>query len=97
MKNSLKFLFAVVSSSIILFSCKKDYLETKPSNAVADEILYSTTADMQSAMNGAYTSMFQFALGGYGGHDNYGQKSFDLQIPLDSAIRYDAMKLGGIK
>ncbi len=79
--NNLKFL---VASLFLVFaiSCKKDFLETNPSNAITQAQITGTTSDISSALSGAITQLFSFGVGGYTGHDNYGQKSFDLASDL---------------
>ena len=79
MKKFFKISLIVALIAVSITGCNKDYLTTTPSSAVDEGVLYKTTTDMQAALSGSYTSFFSFGLGGYSGHDNYGQKSFDLQ------------------
>ena len=62
--------------------CKKDYLETEPSNGVSEELLFSNFGAVTAALNGIYKEQFASGIGGSTGHDNFGQKSFDLQMDL---------------
>lgn len=65
-------------------SCKKDYLETKPSYAATEQTqLGSSVETITAALNGAEQELFAFAAEDIsGGHDNYGQKSWDLSNDL---------------
>lgn len=72
--------------TIIVFiasSCKKSYLDTKPSDGVLQDTILSNTNALISVSDGNYSSLFAFgANGGVGRHDNYGQKSVDLSMDL---------------
>jgi len=63
---------------LVLQSCNKDYLETKPTGAVTQSVIASSTADLAPTLQGSLIDIRDFGIGGYGGHDNYGQRSFDL-------------------
>jgi starch-binding outer membrane protein, SusD/RagB family len=78
-KNVLK-----ISAFFLLgtVGCSKDYLETTPTNAVGSAQIFSSVSDIQTGFSGAYNSMFGFGIGGYTGHDNYGQRSIDVQNDL---------------
>jgi starch-binding outer membrane protein, SusD/RagB family len=72
-----------ISSFILLIlavGCKKDYLETKPSNAVPEETIFETTTSINSALEGALKAIF--AVGPNARHDNFGQKAVDLEMDL---------------
>lgn len=56
-------LLALVFSSSVLVSCKKDFLDQTPNNAITDENYYRTEADAVKAVNAAYTP----AMGLYNG------------------------------
>ncbi len=62
--------------------CKKDYLETKPSNAVTEELLFSNYGAVTAALNGIYKEQFASGILGSTNHDNFGQKAYDLQMDL---------------
>ncbi len=61
--------------------CKKDYLETMPSDAVLVEQIFSRYSAVSAALDGMYKEMFAFNVGG-GSHASYGQKSYDLMNDL---------------
>lgn len=76
MKNFLK--IGIVLFAISFASCKKDYLDTKPSNGIIETTIYSSTASLSSVLNGTYKSLFAFLTR----HDRFGQKSIDLASDL---------------
>ncbi len=80
MKKIIFYLLPFLILSIT--GCKKDYLETEPSNAVSEELLFSNFGAVTAALNGIYKEQFASGIGGSTGHDNFGQKSFDLQMDL---------------
>jgi starch-binding outer membrane protein, SusD/RagB family len=67
---------------VVAAGCKKDYLTTKPSDAVAQQVALGTTASLSTALAGAYQTLFAFSPGGSGRHDDFGQKSYDLANDL---------------
>lgn len=67
---------------LTISGCKKDYLETAPSNGVTGELLFSNFGAVTAALNGIYKEQFAFGIGASTGHDNFGQKAFDLQMDL---------------
>lgn len=73
---------AVSLSIVTLVGCKKDYLETTPSDGVTEQQIYSNTADIVPVLDGAYLSLFKYGINGTTGHDNYGQKAVDLSNDL---------------
>lgn len=82
MKIIMRFLAIPLLLSVLAVGCKKDYLNTAPSNAVVPQQIFSTTAKVQLFMDGAYKILYQFSPGGSGRHDDYGQKSWDLANDL---------------
>jgi starch-binding outer membrane protein, SusD/RagB family len=76
------FILVVFLTSTILFSCKKDYLETKSSNQVELSTLMSKINSVNAVMSGVTKAQFVFGSGGTSNHDDYGQKSIDLQMDL---------------
>jgi hypothetical protein len=62
--------------------CKKDYLETKPSNAVTIDEIFQHLNTTYAALNGAYKEQFASGVGASTGHDNFGQKANDLEMDL---------------
>ena len=78
-----KILLYITALSLIGFtSCKKNYLETKPSNGVTEQELFSNLNAVYAALAGTVKEQFAFGIGASTGHDNFGQKSYDLQNDL---------------
>ena len=69
-----------IAFMIIISGCKKDYLETAPTNAVTEAQIYETTTSINSALEGAFKAIY--AIGPNARHDNFGQKSVDLEMDL---------------
>lgn len=67
---------------ILAVGCKKDYLETRPSDAVTQQEIFGTTAKIASTLDAAYKTFFAFSPGGSGRHDDFGQKAYDLENDL---------------
>ncbi|MBN8833073.1 MAG: hypothetical protein ABS68_11160 [Niastella sp. SCN 39-18] len=75
----------IIFSSILMLSitaCKKDYLETKPSNAVPLSDILGKVNAIYAALDGAVQAQFAFASNGITRHDNFGQKAWDLSMDL---------------
>ncbi|HMP86500.1 MAG TPA: RagB/SusD family nutrient uptake outer membrane protein, partial [Lacibacter sp.] len=67
----LLFLFTV--STVVLASCSKDYLETRPTNAVSDAVIFTNTTDAWKAVEGMHRFLYRQmygsqALGGISGN-----------------------------
>lgn len=80
MKKILLYLLPL--TVILATGCKKDYLDTKPSNGVTEGSILGTYNSITAALNGAYNEQFAFGTGASTGHDNFGQRAYDLQIDL---------------
>lgn len=73
------------STSLLLLAtvgCKKDYLETKPTNAATEQEIFSRYSAVSAALEGIYKEQYAYGIGSSTGHDNYAQKSTDLQSDL---------------
>lgn len=68
--------------AVAVVGCKKDYLETKPSNAVTEEQIFGKTSDIFAAVDGMYKALYAFGANGNGDHDNFGQKAVDLSMDM---------------
>jgi len=75
-------IFAISLSMAFTIGCKKDYLNTKPSNAVTEEEIFSKYSSGLAALNGIYKEQFAFAIALSTGHDDFGQKATDLMSDL---------------
>lgn len=62
---------AMMAASAILPSCKKDFLDTAPTDQVSSASVFTTTANATAAMNGAYRLMYTaYADQGQGGESS---------------------------
>jgi hypothetical protein len=84
MKQLIK-IFTPVFLLMAVIGCKKEYLETKPSNAVSEQAIFESTDKINTAISSTYKEMFAFATGGTGGHDNFGQRAIDLAADIMGA------------
>jgi hypothetical protein len=80
--KELKIIAIPLLLTVLVVSCKKDYLETRPSDAVTQQEIFGTTEKISSTLDAAYKTFFAFSPGGSGNHDDYGQKSWDLSNDL---------------
>lgn len=66
--------------AVVLFTtaCKKEYLDTAPSDDVSGDVVFETTQGAYVALNGTYRSMYRSLTN----HGNFGQKSYDLMADL---------------
>ncbi len=62
-------------------SCSTDYLETAPTNQVADEVIFQTTDGAQTVIDGVLRDM-RNQHGGENQHDQFGVKAIDLAVDL---------------
>ncbi|TDH24081.1 RagB/SusD family nutrient uptake outer membrane protein [Segetibacter sp. 3557_3] len=70
--------FLVLGLIIFLASCKKDYLNTVPTQFVAEQSVFSTTEGALGALNGIHRSMWQQ----YENQDEAGQGSMMINLDL---------------
>ncbi len=54
-----RILYFAVILSVIMASCKKDYLETNPTDQVSGGLVLNSTANINAALNGIYRYMFE--------------------------------------
>ncbi|WP_316830233.1 RagB/SusD family nutrient uptake outer membrane protein [Pedobacter aquatilis] len=94
MKNLNKYISALIIISI-LASCKKDYLDTAPTNATAPNVVFETTASAALAVNGLAKLMTQQKIGsqGFNGegtikmfYGNYAGNHFGVNLPGWSSV-----------
>lgn len=69
LKYSVPFLLLVAT-----VGCKKDYLDTNPTNQVTPSVIFSTADGAMVALNGAYRSHYTSLTN----HGNFGPKSYDI-------------------
>lgn len=78
MRDIYKKLSLLLVGLVILSSCKKEYLETGPTQEVSEETVFTTTKGAQVALDGTYRSMYTSLTD----HGNFGQKSAEIVSDL---------------
>ncbi len=77
-------LLAVASISTV--ACKKDFLEKTPSEQISNEQLdllaIQDPTILNGYINGIYGKMFEVGSGGTTGHDDFGQKGYDMYADM---------------
>jgi hypothetical protein len=78
-----------IAGTVCMTSCKKDYLEAEPSQQLSTEQLRRAIAQDPSLLNGSvsglYTTMYLTGTGGTTGHDDFGQKGYDIYTDMISS------------
>lgn len=78
----IKFLMVLLGILIVPSGCDDDFLETQPSEFLtADQIADAAETDpgiIESTLRGIYFQMIQTGTGGTTGHDDFGQKAYDI-------------------
>ncbi len=63
--------------------CKEDFLEVEPTQFLTEQQVAEAAANnpdvIAGSISGIYTLMFQTGTGGTTGHDDFGQKGYDIQ------------------
>lgn len=92
----IKTYLGIALAAMVFGSCSKDFLETEPSQFVSSSQLedYSEKNPALQAGNiaGIYALMYETGTGGTTGHDDYGQKGYDVYTDMLSGD----MVLGGL-
>lgn len=83
----LKYLLSfVVAGSAIMTGCKKDFLQTQPTQFTTPQQLAAAAVQDPKVLNGLvsglYTTMFTVGVGGTTGHDDFGQKGIDIYTDM---------------
>lgn len=73
-----KFGVALFAAVLVTSACKKDYLETSPTDDVSGDVVFETTQGGYVALNGTIRTMYTSLTN----HANFGQKSYDLTSDL---------------
>lgn len=77
--KSLKYkIIPVLLATMTLVSCKKDFLETAPTQQADDEVVFSTTVNVMAALNGIHRSMYKQ----YDYQDQGGQSSMNINMDM---------------
>ncbi|MCH4551532.1 RagB/SusD family nutrient uptake outer membrane protein [Aestuariibaculum lutulentum] len=81
MKNIIKYALAA-ASLIVNYSCSEEFLEQEPSRVInTDQIADAASKNpdvIRGTMTGIYALMFETGTGGTTGHDDFGQKGYDI-------------------
>ncbi len=79
-----KIIFNIVPFLVVfVMGCKKDYLETQPSNGVTEQEIFSKLNTVYAALDGIVKEQFAYGTGtSVTRHDAFGQKGFDLASDL---------------
>lgn len=77
----------VVAIFILTFvGCSDDYLVANPTSEVSsdkiEEIVGTSPAALNSILSGIYTTMYTTGTGGTTGHDDFGQKGYDIYLDM---------------
>lgn len=83
MKRSIKTILGAASVLLLTASCGDDFLVEKPTGATITSEQLSDAIELnpkigEATVTGIYTTMFQTGTGGTGGHDDFGQKAYDI-------------------
>lgn len=76
MKNLHKIYLPLVVLSLSMGACKKDYLQTEPTNLVDTKAIFTTTANAMTALNGIHRSLYMQ----YSRQEEGGQGAVNLNI-----------------
>lgn len=86
---------SIFSLSFVLFSCKKDFLETSPTDRVDSETLFETVEGAQVAMDGIYRMLYTSGWATGNTHQNFGIMSTKLYTSvMGEDLLQDAMGSG---
>lgn len=68
----------IITSMFSMGSCRKDYLETMPTNAIPEELVFSTTKNALAALNGIHRALYIQ----YGDLSQGGQGSVNINMDV---------------
>lgn len=77
MTKSKLLYIALAAATFSFSSCKKDFLEKNPTEKLTPE-----QTSTESLIRGLYAQMYQTGTGGTTGHDDFGQKGYDIYMDL---------------
>lgn len=77
-----KFFIPILAGALTLTGCSEDFLETEPTQFVSsDQVAEASVLNpsLQNAnISGLYSTMYLTGTGGTDGHDDFGQKGYDI-------------------
>jgi hypothetical protein len=96
MKMKFKYYIGVALAAVTMVGCSEEFLESEPTEFVSSTQLAEYSEDnpaLQAGnVSGIYALMYEPETGGTDGHDDYGQKGFDVYSDMLSSD----MVLGGL-
>lgn len=82
MKNMMKYGLMLALLAGVSFSCNEDFLEVEPTEFLTQEQIQEASVNnpdvIAGSLSGIYTTMFEAGTGGTTGHDDFGQKAYDI-------------------
>jgi len=73
-----KLSIALLAALVFTTGCKKEFLDTKPTDDVSGETIFQTTQGAYVALDGTYRNMWESLTN----HGNFGQRAYDLTADL---------------
>lgn len=81
-----KILIVALGAGLLLGACSKDYLDKKSNRFISKDEIDRITDDsphlMEATMNGLYAYNVKMFSGGTTGHDDFGQKGYDIYTDM---------------
>ena len=82
MKNFRYIITGALALTMFASSCKKEFLDEKPSQLIStDQLADAVKQDptlLKGMVSGLYSTMYNTGTGGTTGHDDFGQKGYDI-------------------
>lgn len=88
--KSIKYIMICATAMVFsISSCKKSFLDEKPSEKISpgqiEDALAKDPTLLKGSIAGLYSTMYNTGTGGTTGHDDFGQKGFDIYSDMLSA------------
>ncbi len=78
-----KLLYSAALMALVVTGCRKEYLETEPSNGVTEQQIFSDISTIYATLDGVVKENFAYGVGATATrHDAFGQKAYDLSMDL---------------
>lgn len=78
-----KLIYSAALMALVVTGCRKEYLETSPSNGVTEQQIFSDVATIYATLDGVVKENFAYGVGATATrHDAFGQKAYDLSMDL---------------
>lgn len=81
MKKSI-YILGLAALSVVSSGCDKEFLDEQPTQNITPELIDAAAKDDPTVLNaylaGMYSTMYTTGTGGTTGHDDFGQKGFDI-------------------